>query len=533
MSVVVQECELGLEIHHGIVHAWSTGRLEVARFRLRLIGQAWSAFLAAGALLLENLPSASTVVQHQFGKISGKDAGENIMTTLIVHCPNAACGRVSHLGVDPLGRIFRCPRCLTKLPAAPATAGDARWTAVLGPPRPSLVGSNLRFATSRQWNEALPSRVQESPVRSLMGFESGEFLIGAVDFDRENHQSSYLGLDSDESSEVVLEAFVSDSRSLSRCSAAVKSSTSMAPSVRSETAIANTDQRLPKSGTLGRFRIGEILGEGQHATVYCAYDPVLERDVALKVPRQGVIRSAKGLERFLGEAKALARLRHPQIVPVYEAGCAGGRHYMAMALIQGSSLAQQMAERPFEVERTAEIVAELAEALGYAHSQGVVHRDVKPANIRLDGQGVVFVMDFSIAYRPDSGEMPLPPGVILGTPAYVAPEQAQGGQTDVLPASDQYSLGAVFYELLSGQPPFSGPPSYGLFHTSHHDPPALHTIAPRVPRALAAICQKALAKKPEHRYSSCGDFAKDLRSWLRGEAPLACRRRRRWARLGR
>jgi eukaryotic-like serine/threonine-protein kinase len=454
------------------------------------------------------------------------------MTTLIVHCPNAACGRVSHLGVDPLGRIFRCPRCLTKLPTAPATAGDARWTAVLGPPRP-LVSSSFRCGLSRQWEEALPSEAQEFPARSLVGLESGEVVIDAVDFDRQNHESSCMGLNSDDSSEVVLEAFVSDSRSHSHCTAAVKSSVSMAPSVRSETAISNTDQRLPESGTLGRFRIGEILGEGQHATVYCAYDPVLEREVALKVPRQGVIKSAKGLERFLGEAKALARLRHPQIVPVYEAGCAGGRHYMAMALIQGTSLAQHMAERPFKVHRVAEIIAELAEALGYAHSQGVVHRDVKPANIRLDGQGVVYVMDFSIAYRPDSGEMPLPPGVILGTPAYVAPEQAQGGQTDVLPASDQYSLGAVFYELLSGQPPFSGPPSYVLFHTIHNDPPPLHTVAPAVPRALAAICQKALAKKPEHRYSSCGDFAKDLRSWLRGEAPMACRRRRRWVPLGR
>ena len=222
----------------------------------------------------------------------------------------------------------------------------------------------------------------------------------------------------------------------------------------------------------------------------------LERDVALKVPRQGVIRSAKGLERFLGEAKALARLRHPQIVPVYEAGCAGDRHYMAMALIEGSSLAQQMAERPFEVQRAAEIVAELAEALGYAHSQGVVHRDVKPANIRLDGQGVVYVMDFGIAYRPDSGEMPLPPGVILGTPAYVAPEQAQGGQTDVLPASDQYSLGVVFYELLCGQPPFTGPPSYVIFHTIHHDPPPLHTIAPTVPRAWLQSVKRPSRKNP-------------------------------------
>ena len=365
-----------------------------------------------------------------------------------------------------------------------------------------------------------------------MGFESGEVLIDAVDFDREHDQSSYLGLGPDDSSEVMLEPFVSDSRSLSRCSTAVKSSISMAASARSGMAVTNTDQILAKSGMLGRFRIVEMLGEGQHATVYRAYDPVLERDVALKVPRQGVIKTAKGLERFLGEAKALARLRHPQIVPVYEAGCAGDRHYMAMALIEGCSLAQRMAECPFELHRAAEIVAELAEALAYAHSQGVVHRDVKPANIRLDAQGAVYLMDFGIAYRPDSGEIPLPPGVILGTPAYVAPEQAQGGQTDVLPASDQYSLGAVFYELLSGQPPFCGPPSYVIFHTIHHDPPPLHTVAPKVPRALAAICQKALAKRPEHRYASCEDFAKDLRCWLRGETPLAYRRRR-WARLGR
>jgi eukaryotic-like serine/threonine-protein kinase len=454
------------------------------------------------------------------------------MTRLTVHCSNAECGRVSHLGVDPLGRIFRCPHCLTKLPSAPATAADTGWTAVLGPPRPALDSSGFRLMPFRRWNDAASASEHELPARSSTGFESGEVLIDAVDFDRANDQSSYLGLGSDDSSEVVLGPIVSDSRSFSRCSTTVKSSVSMAASACSGAGATNTDHILAKPGTLGRFRILEMLGEGQHATVYRAYDPVLERDVALKMPRQGVIRSAKGLERFLGEAKALARLRHPQIVPVYEAGCVGDRHYMAMALIEGCSLARRMADGPLELHRATEIVAELAEALAYAHSQGIVHRDVKPANIRVDAQGVVYLMDFGIAYRPDSGEIPLPPGVILGTPAYVAPEQAQGGQTDVLPASDQYSLGAVFYELLSGQPPFCGPPSYVIFHTIHHDPPSLHAIAPRVPRALAAICQKALAKRPDHRYASCEAFAKDLRCWLRGEAPLAGRRRR-WARLGR
>jgi serine/threonine protein kinase len=273
-----------------------------------------------------------------------------------------------------------------------------------------------------------------------------------------------------------------------------------------------------------------ILGEGHHATVYRAYDPVLEREVALKVPRQGVLKTARALERFLGEAKALARLRHPRIVPVYEAGRAGERPYIAMALIAGSSLAERSVGRRLRVEQTAHVVADLAEALAYAHGQGIVHRDVKPANVRLDDEGAVYLMDFGIAYRPDSGEVPLPPGVILGTPAYVAPEQAQGGQTDVLPASDQYSLGVVFYELLCGQPPFCGPPSYVIFHTIHHEPPSPHTVA-KVPRSLAAICLKALAKRPDQRYGSCQDLADDLRRWLRGETPLAYRRG--WALVGR
>jgi serine/threonine-protein kinase len=158
-----------------------------------------------------------------------------------------------------------------------------------------------------------------------------------------------------------------------------------------------------------------------------------------------------------------------------------------------------------------------------------VHRDVKPANVRVDDQGAVHLMDFGIAYHPDSGEVPLPPGMILGTPAYIAPEQARGGQPNVLPASDQYSLGVVLYELLCGQPPFCGPPSYVLFHAIHLDPPSPHTVARGVSRSLAAICMKALAKDPERRYVDCQEFAGDLRRWLRGETPQAYRRT--WARL--
>jgi serine/threonine protein kinase len=280
---------------------------------------------------------------------------------------------------------------------------------------------------------------------------------------------------------------------------------------------------------LGRFRLVHVLGEGQHATVYRAYDPILDRDVALKVPRKGLIKTAKALERFLGEAKALARLRHPRIVPVFEAGCAGKRHYIAMALIEGCSLADRIVQGPLPVRRAVEIVADLAEALAYAHAEGIVHRDVKPANIRLDDRDTVYLMDFGIAYRPDSGEVALPPGRILGTPAYVAPEQAQGGQTAVQPASDQYSLGVVLYELLCGQPPFCGPPSYVLFHAIHREPSSPQTIDPSVPRHVASICLKALSKRPERRYSTCQKFADDLRGWLSGEKPVAARKN--WVRL--
>jgi serine/threonine protein kinase len=280
---------------------------------------------------------------------------------------------------------------------------------------------------------------------------------------------------------------------------------------------------------LNRFEILDVLGEGHHATVYRAFDPFLERQVALKLPRPGVAHAARTLDRFLGEARALARLRHPRIVPVYEAGRDGERHYIAMALIEGRSLAERISESPLPFQQSAKIVAELAEALAYAHGLGIIHRDVKPANIRLDNLDAVYLMDFGIAYLPDSGEIPTPRGTILGTPAYLAPELAQGGQIEVLPASDQYSLGAVLYETLCGQPPFFGSPSYVLFHVIHHDPPSPRTIDSRIPRSLAVICQKAMAKRPDRRYSSCQALADDLRRWLRGEIPLVCRRG--WARL--
>jgi serine/threonine protein kinase len=367
-------------------------------------------------------------------------------------------------------------------------------------------------------------------------FDSDELLIGGLGRDDESRYDlgSDAGPDLGASGAVLIEPFSQAGSWVSAWSTASRTSVSSGSSVKSGAVGSIGSGSGTVSGEaaqFGRFRVTGVLGAGQHATVYRAADAVLDREVALKVPRRGVLRTARALERFLGEARALARLRHPGIVPVYEAGCAGDRHYIAMALIEGRSLADRLAEGPLVPRHAADVAVELAEALDYAHNQGVVHRDVKPANIRLDAHGSVYLMDFGIAYRPDSNEVPVPPGTILGTPAYVAPEQARGGQADVLPASDQYSLGAVFYELLCGRPPFCGPPSYVLFHVIHHEPPSPRSVAPKVPRPLAAICLKALAKRPEARYADCHAFAEDLRRWLRGETPLACRRA--WARLGR
>jgi WD40 repeat protein/tRNA A-37 threonylcarbamoyl transferase component Bud32 len=270
--------------------------------------------------------------------------------------------------------------------------------------------------------------------------------------------------------------------------------------------------------------------------VYRAYDPHLEREVALKVPQAGTLDSPKAVERFLREAKAAAQLRHPHIVPIYDAGRDGAQYFIASAFIAGRTLAAAVdADEPPTPRRSAEIVRALAEALAYAHDFGIVHRDIKPANIMLGyssapdakgmgpGKETPHVMDFGLAYRQDSSEKLTQDGTVLGTPAYMAPEQAAGKQGAALPASDQYSLGVVLYELLCGQTPFSGPAQILLFNVVHREAAPPRSVKPAIPRDLETICLKAMAKRPEDRYASCHDVADDLHRWLEGEPILARR----------
>ena len=224
------------------------------------------------------------------------------MMTAIMQCPNAACGRFSHLGDDPLGRIFRCPHCLAKLPCASSSAADAGWTAVVGRPRLRIGRSGFRSRQAYHGTSSISGWSHSQP-RSTLPSESGEILVSALDMDGGNSgeydRTWKCNLGPDDSSEVLIEPFLSSGKSNSEWVAT--STTTKFPNS-SISGLIRTDSLMGTESDLGRFRIHSLLGEGEHAVVYRAYDPILERDVALKVPRQGVLKTVKAITRFLGEA---------------------------------------------------------------------------------------------------------------------------------------------------------------------------------------------------------------------------------------
>ncbi len=294
---------------------------------------------------------------------------------------------------------------------------------------------------------------------------------------------------------------------------------------------------------MGRFEVECELGRGGLGVVLLAYDPVLKRRVALKIPRAEALITAELRQRFQREAQAAARLTHPHIVPVHEVGEVGPICFIAAAYIRGQSLSEWLrtAAGPMTPRAAAELVAELAEAMHYAHGQGVLHRDLKPGNILLepcvapDGSSggssdishgsprwVPKITDFGLAKLMDLAGDETRTGVILGTPAYMSPEQARGGKLKQGPESDVYSLGAILYELLTGRPPFRGDSDTEiLYKLVADDPVAPHRLNREVPRDLVAITLKCLEKQPTRRYASAGILADDLRRFIAGEATQA------------
>jgi tetratricopeptide (TPR) repeat protein/tRNA A-37 threonylcarbamoyl transferase component Bud32 len=281
---------------------------------------------------------------------------------------------------------------------------------------------------------------------------------------------------------------------------------------------------------IGRFVIRGFLGAGAFGTVYRAYDPQLDREIALKVARSAG-QSPERMQRFRREARAAAGLRHPHIVPLFEAGEADGHLFLASAFVPGMTLEETIDKQGgtrLPAEQTAVIVRKLADALAYAHSQGVLHRDVKSANILLDPTGEPHLLDFGLARRTDEQVRMTVDGSVLGTAAYLAPEAAKGDQSRWTPAADQYALGVVLYELLTGHTPFTGPVELVLALHQTQEPERPSRRNREVPRDLDAICLKCLEKDPAHRYPTTGDLAADLDRFHRGEPVLARRQTMRY-----
>ncbi len=272
---------------------------------------------------------------------------------------------------------------------------------------------------------------------------------------------------------------------------------------------------------IARFRIDEKLGEGAFGAVYKARDPQLDRDVAIKVPHAGALSTNDDRERFLREARAAGGLHHANICPVYEVGSTpDGRDYIVMAYIDGKPLSKVLQSGTKISDRQiAAVIRKLALALEEAHQKGVIHRDLKPANIMTNRKGEPVIMDFGLARRSTPNDMQISfSGQIMGTPAYMSPEQARGDSKNIGPAADIYSLGVVLYEMLCGHRPFTGTVTEVIGMILHVDaPPPSHFKASVDPK-LQAICMRAIAKNPADRYASMKDFAAALSEFIKASS---------------
>lgn len=279
------------------------------------------------------------------------------------------------------------------------------------------------------------------------------------------------------------------------------------------------DCRLPR---IDGYDLKQVLGRGGMGVVYRARQLALDRDVALKMLLSGGYAVPQELRRFQREAQAVAALRHPNIVQIYDVAETEGQPYYTMEYVDGGSLAERLSGIPKPARDAAETVVTLAKAVQFAHDHGIIHRDLKPANVLLTLDGTPKITDFGLARRTElDAELTLS-GARIGTPSYMAPEQAAGKSSTVGPAADIYSLGAILYEILTGRPPFRAETAMETQRQVIADEPVSPSrLNTRVPRDLTTICLKCLQKDPQRRYATSIALAEDLRRFLRGEPILA------------
>ena len=298
-------------------------------------------------------------------------------------------------------------------------------------------------------------------------------------------------------------------------------------------------ERVPPSPMLmdfGDYELLEQIGRGGQGVVFRARQKSLNRTVALKIIGLGQWATKAHLKRFRLEAEAAARLEHPGIVPIHEVGERDGSCYFSMKFVEGGQLDEVARREPMPIRRAVELIAKVARTVHYAHEHGILHRDIKPGNILLDAKGEPHLTDFGLARLVESESSVTQTLDVLGTPSYMAPEQAVGNNAAVSSATDVYGLGAVLYQLLTGQPPFAGGTTYEtiklLLDTEPRQPRLLN---PKIDRDLSTICLKCLEKDPKRRYSSALALAEDLGRWLKHE-PIVARhtgvftRGRKWVR---
>ena len=269
--------------------------------------------------------------------------------------------------------------------------------------------------------------------------------------------------------------------------------------------------------SFGDYELTEEIARGGMGVVFRARQKSLKRDVALKMILAGQFASAAERDRFLQEAELAANLDHAHIVPIYEIGEHDGRLYFSMKLVDGESLSRRVRQYAGDPEAAARLLITVARAVHYAHRRGFLHCDLKPANILVDAHGAPHVTDFGLAKRVGDSSLTVT-GALLGTPSYMAPEQASGRRGELSPATDVYGLGAILYELLTGRPPFRAP---SLMETvgevMEREPRPPRQLRPSVPEGLERICLRCLEKAPRDRYASAEELAENLERYLRGE----------------